>query len=489
MAQLGRILGCYQLLNELGRGGMGAVYKANDYSRDRIVAMKILPSELAYTRTFMQRFEREIETLQRLRHPNIVQMYDVGEVDELRFYCMEYVDGGSVERRLEVEGRFPLADAVDIAYQVTEALEYAHAQGVVHRDIKPANILLIREGTAKLTDFGVAKVVEATQVTVTSGIVGTIEYLAPEQATGGAITPATDIYSLGATLYEMVTGRSPFQADTPTQILHKQLHSLPEQPKYLRPEMPDRLNDAILKMLEKQPERRISSAQALKRELERIKVQLALHGRPLSAEVLRRQRSWQDWIPLGMGLGLLLLVGLFLYHSLRPRTAEELFADAQRAFATQEYDVTLARVEELQTRFPQSPLLGELDTLQEQAHERLAVVEGVRDLRRDVTRRELSARGELRRARSNFGDGDLDLALGRCGLILQYYGEFPEYVDGARKLMQEIEREKQGPAPARETPAVSSQASPASSQTPNVSPQTPGASPPGTTAEGATHDP
>jgi hypothetical protein len=496
MAQLGRILGDYQLLNELGRGGMGAVYKANDYRRDRIVAMKILPGELAYTRTFMQRFEREIETLQRLRHPNIVQMYDVGEVEELRFYCMEYVDGGSVEKRLEVQGRFPLADAVDVTYQMAEALEYAHEQGVVHRDIKPANILLTRDGTAKLTDFGVAKVIEATQATVTSGIVGTIEYLAPEQATGGAITAATDVYSLGVTLYEMVTGQAPFRADTPTQTLHKQLHSLPEQPKYLRPELPDRLNDLILKMLEKQPERRISSARALKRELERIKVELALGARPLTIESHPWQRSWQGVVPLAMGVGLLLVVGLLLYHLVRPSTAEELFAQAQQAFATHKYNVTLDRIEELRTRFPGSPLLADLADVEEQAHERLPLVEVFKDRRRRVTRRELSAQGELRRARSNFGDGELDLALARCQLILQYYGDFPDYVAGARKLMQEIEREKSGSAPAPATPDASSQTSQVSPPPADVAPQTPDASPqppdtarPGTSAEGATHDP
>ena len=166
MVQLGRILGDYQILNELGRGGMGAVYKANDYRRNRIVAMKVLPAELAYTRTFMQRFEQEIETLQRLNHPNIVQMYDVGEAEDIRFYCMEYIDGGSVEHRLETGDRLPLVEALDITYQVAEALEYAHSQGVIHRDIKPGNILITRDGTAKLTDFGVAKVIEATMVTV-----------------------------------------------------------------------------------------------------------------------------------------------------------------------------------------------------------------------------------------------------------------------------------------------------------------------------------
>jgi predicted Ser/Thr protein kinase len=458
MAQLGRILGDYQLLNELGRGGMGAVYKANDYRRDRIVAMKILPGELAYTRTFMQRFEREIETLRRLRHPNIVQMYDVGEVEELRFYCMEYVDGGSVEKRLEVEGRLPLADAVDVAYQMAEALEYAHAQGIVHRDIKPANILLARDRTAKLTDFGVAKVMEATQATVTSGIVGTIEYLAPEQATGGAITPATDIYSLGVTLYEMVTGRPPFQAETPSQILNKQLHSLPEQPKYLRPEIPDRLNNLILKMLEKQPERRISSAQALKRELERVKVELALVARPLSVEALRRERGWEQWLPLGIGLALLVVVAVFLYRSLRPSTAEELFAEAQQASANHKYNVTLERIDELRTRFPNSPLLADLEPLEEQAHERLPVVEAYKEHGREVTIKELSARGELRRATSNFAAGELELALARCHLILQFYGDLPQYVAGAQKLMQEIERGRKGSAPPAKAPDASTPA-------------------------------
>ena len=440
MAQLGRILGDYQLLNELGRGGMGAVYKANDYRRNRIVAMKVLPAELAYTRTFMQRFEREIETLQRLRHPNIVEMYDVGEVEDVRFYCMEYVDGGSVELRLETGDRLSLVQALDIAHQVAEALEYAHSQGVIHRDIKPGNILIARDGTAKLTDFGVAKVIEATMATVTSGIVGTIEYLAPEQASGGAVTPATDIYSLGATLYEMVTGRPPFEGETPSQILHRQLHSLPEQPRNLRPEVPQRLNDLIVKMLEKQPERRISSAQALKRELERIKVQLALAGRELSAEVLRQERGWRDYLPLAVGVALLGLVVMLFYHALRPATAEELLAQAQQAFAEERYETCLDRLEQLRTRFPLSPLLGQAGALEAEAREQLPAVLASRH----QERKERVARGELRLAQSSYEAGELELALQRCHLILKYYGEFQPYVRDARALAEKIEGELGG---------------------------------------------
>ncbi len=440
MVQLGRILGDYQILNELGRGGMGAVYKANDYRRNRIVAMKVLPAELAYTRTFMQRFEREIETLQRLNHPNIVQMYDVGEAEDIRFYCMEYVDGGSVEHRLETGDRLPLVEALDITYQVAEALEYAHSQGVIHRDIKPGNILITRDGTAKLTDFGVAKVIEATMVTVTSGIVGTIEYLAPEQASGGAVTPATDIYSLGVTLYEMVTGRPPFEGETPSQILHRQLHSLPEQPRNLRPEVPQRLNDLIVKMLEKQSERRISSAQALKRELERIKVQLALAGRQVSAEVLQRERGWRDYVPLAVGVALLGLVAVLFYHAFRPATAEELFAQAQRAFAEQRCETCLDHLEELRDRFPLSPLLGEADVLEGKAREQLPAVLASRRQKR----RERTARGELRLAQGSYEAGNLELALERCHIILKYYDEFQPYAQQARALAEKIEGELGG---------------------------------------------
>jgi len=400
MAQLGRIIGDYQLLNELGRGGMGTVYKVNDY-------------ELAYTSVFMQRFEREIETLQRLRHPNIVQMYDVGESEDSRYYCMEYVDGGSLEDLLDSEGKLPLTQAVDIAYQVAEALEYAHQQHVIHRDIKPANILLSGDGTVKVTDFGVAKVVEATQVTVTSGIVGTIEYLAPEVASGGNVSAATDIYSLGATLYEMVTGVRPFSGDTPSEILRKQLHSLPEQPKYLRPGIPDRLNDLIIEMLEKQPERRIPTAQALKRELERIKVQLGLAGRTPSIEVHPWARRWQDYIPLAIGLVLLVGVGLIVYRSFR--SAGESQPEPEHRWSTQ---------------------------------------------------REVEARNELRRAKLNFRAGKYELALDRCRIVLTYYSDLPKYAGEAVSLEAEIEeilRKRQvaaegAPAPAqnpgdRDTPA------------------------------------
>jgi serine/threonine-protein kinase len=300
----------YEVVEQIARGGMATIYKARDVLHDQVVALKVLPPELGFSDEFLSRFQREVETLKHLRHPNIVQLYDVGRTENLRYFCMEYVPGGSVEQLVNRRGKLETNQAIDIAMQVTEALRYAHQRGVIHRDIKPANLLLEESGRTKVTDFGIAKVADATQMTLTGGIVGTVEYLAPEQVEGRRVGPRTDVYSLGVSLYQMVTGRLPFIGSTPTEILQKHRFNLPESPRELNPEVPQRLSELIEQMLQKEPDRRPESMQVVKRELERIKVQMALapeaDKQPLRVE---KRRLW----PLVLAAVLLVGAGVLGY--------------------------------------------------------------------------------------------------------------------------------------------------------------------------------
>ncbi len=283
----------YEILEQIARGGMATIYKGRDVLHDQVVALKVLPPELGFSDEFLSRFQREVATLKELHHANIVQLYDVGRTETLRYFCMEYVPGGSVEQLVNRSGKLEVGQAIDVAMQVTDALKYAHQRGIIHRDIKPANLLLDESGQTKVTDFGIAKVVDATQMTLTGGIVGTVEYLAPEQVEGRRVSPRTDVYSLGVSLYQMVTGRLPFSGSSPTEILQKHRFNLPESPRELNPEVPQRLSELIEQMLQKEPDRRPESMQAVKRELERIKVQLALAGAPSEeATLTEKRRAW-----------------------------------------------------------------------------------------------------------------------------------------------------------------------------------------------------
>ncbi len=272
----------YELYEELGRGGMGTVFRARDLDNGRLVALKVLPPELALNASLLQRFRREVQTMKTLEHPHIVRIFDVGESNHTYYFAMEYMGGGSLEKLLQKQSRLPVLQALDIVIQVAEALDYSHQKNLIHRDIKPANVLMNEEGVIKLSDFGIAKVIEATRMTVTGGIMGTVDYMAPEQAEGRAITAKTDIYALGAMLYQMLTSQVPFIGETPTQVIQKHRFSLPEPPRNLNPEVPESLSMLVETMLQKDPSRRIPTAAALMHVLEKIKDQAA-SGAPAPA--------------------------------------------------------------------------------------------------------------------------------------------------------------------------------------------------------------
>jgi len=270
MANLtGKTLGKYQIIERLGRGGMAEVYKAYHPQLERYAAVKVLHSYLAEGQDFLARFQREAKAIAALRHPNIVQIYDIDIEDEHYYMVMEFIDGGTLKDRLiQAGGPLSIAEMAHIFRETASALDYAHRQGVLHRDIKPANVLLDKSGRVVLTDFGIARIVSETQFTVTGTLVGTPAYMSPEQGMGMPISTSSDIYSLGIILYEMVTGKVPFDADTPLAVIHKHINEPLPSPRELRDDIPRALERVIVKALSKGPQDRYQSAAEMRESAE-----------------------------------------------------------------------------------------------------------------------------------------------------------------------------------------------------------------------------
>ncbi|MFQ5923924.1 MAG: serine/threonine protein kinase, partial [Anaerolineales bacterium] len=220
----GKQLGRYQIVSPLGEGGMAAVYKAYQPGMDRYVALKILPQQYARDAEFTGRFEQEAKVIAKLQHPHILPVHDYGEAEDYTYIVMPLVETGTLADLLQGEKPMPLQRIRIIITQLGDALDYAHSQGLIHRDVKPSNVLTDKRGNCLLTDFGIAKMVEGTKhFTQTGGIVGTPHYMSPEQGGGDPLTRQSDIYSLGVLLYEMVTGRVPFDAETPMAVVIKHM--------------------------------------------------------------------------------------------------------------------------------------------------------------------------------------------------------------------------------------------------------------------------
>jgi serine/threonine-protein kinase len=268
---IGDRLGKWVIFKELGRGGMGHVYLAQEEIGGRQAALKILAAELAQDVGFLQRFQREIETLSKLDHPNIVRFYEAGFENNLYFYAMEYVDGQSLDEAMQVAGRLPWQEVLDAAIQVCLALRHVHDHGIIHRDLKPPNLLRTHAGVVKLTDFGIAKVFASTHLTATGGVVGTAEFLSPEQAAGKPVTKRSDLYSLGAVLYTLLTGRPPFEGNTFVELLHKHRYGQFDPPQKIVMEIPHDLDEIICRLLEKDPAKRPPDCMVLGKQLESLK--------------------------------------------------------------------------------------------------------------------------------------------------------------------------------------------------------------------------
>jgi serine/threonine protein kinase len=277
---IGERLGKWVIYKELGRGGMGRVYLAQEEIGGRQAAIKVLAAELAQESGFLQRFQREIATLGQLDHPHIVRFFESGLENGFYFYAMEYVDGPSLEDVLEEKDHLAWREVLDIALQVCPALKHAHDHGVIHRDLKPANILQNSAGFIKLTDFGIAKVFAQGHLTATGGIVGTAEYLSPEQAAGKPVSKRSDLYSLGAVLYTLLIGRPPFVGDSFLDLLHKHRYAQFDKPKQIRPDVPYELDELVCQLLAKDPADRPPDCLVLSRQLEAIRCKLERKSHP-----------------------------------------------------------------------------------------------------------------------------------------------------------------------------------------------------------------
>jgi eukaryotic-like serine/threonine-protein kinase len=253
----------YRLGERLAAGGMGSVYRAVDETLGRQVAVKALRRELADDPTFLERFRREARAAAALSHPGVAAIYDYGEVDGQPFIVMELVEGENLAERLAAGGPLPWQEAFAIGEQVAAALAAAHAHGLVHRDVKPANIMLGRDGRAKVTDFGIAQAAQAATLTRSGMVLGSANYVAPEQAKGGHVGPAADLYSLGCVLFEAVTGETPYHGGNAVAIATQHVSAPVPDPRELRPDLPAQAATLIVRALRKQPDARFPSAAAM----------------------------------------------------------------------------------------------------------------------------------------------------------------------------------------------------------------------------------
>ncbi len=274
----GKSFGKYHIIEQLGQGGMASVYKAYDTHLERYVAVKVILPTHQHSETFLKRFDREAKALAQLTHPNIIPIIDSGDQEGIPYLVMPFLPGGTIKH--EVGKPFSWQEAVRILLPITRALAYAHNQGIIHRDVKPSNILLTHSGEPMLTDFGIARLLdseETASLTSTGMTVGTPEYMAPEQWLG-QVSAQVDIYALGVVLYEMVTGRKPYSADTPAAVLLKAMNEPLPRPRSFVPGLPEKVEEVLYKALAKKPEERYSDMGAFANALEKLNHQESVAG-------------------------------------------------------------------------------------------------------------------------------------------------------------------------------------------------------------------
>lgn len=319
----------YVINQKIGTGGMADVYEATDSVLDRPVAVKVLHPQFALEENFVARFRQEAQAVANLSHPNIVSVYDWGSEDNTYFIVMEHLDGRDLKQVIEERGPLSPNVVIDISRQVASALAYAHKNEIIHRDIKPHNIFITTEGEVKVTDFGIART-ESSSITQTGAILGTAYYISPEQAKGRVATIQSDIYSLGIVMYEMLTGRVPFQGESPVAVATKHVHESPLSLRSIDPDIPEALESVVLKAISKHPDDRFRSANELKQALslaaEGLPVReassyeertLLLTPPPAARRRPRREGEKKNWLPyLGLVFVLLALaVGCWIYNA------------------------------------------------------------------------------------------------------------------------------------------------------------------------------
>lgn len=265
-----KVLNRYKIVEKIGGGGMSVVWKAYDLVLDRNVALKVLRPEMSEDEEFIRRFRREAQSVASLSHPNIVNIYDVGEDSGLYFIVMELIEGETLRDKMKREGPIDPREALEIASEICDALSCAHARRIIHRDVKPQNILLTETGHVKVADFGIARALGAISTTSRDLVVGSAPYVSPEQAKNGVVSTRSDIYSLGVVLFEMLAGRQPFEGETPVAVALQHIHSEAPALKSVRPTIPESVSDLVAKALRKNPEERFASVDEMRREMELI---------------------------------------------------------------------------------------------------------------------------------------------------------------------------------------------------------------------------
>jgi tetratricopeptide (TPR) repeat protein len=338
----------YQIVKLLGEGGMGAVYRAHDQELDRVVALKVIRPDLARNAQVLQRFKQELILARQITHRNIIRIFDLGQAEGTRFITMEFIEGEDLSGILAHRGKLPAPEAAGIIAQVARGLEAAHSEGVVHRDLKPQNIMMDAQGKASVMDFGIARSMDASNMTRTGALMGTPTYMSPEQAQGQKVDARSDIYALGIIFYELLTGKPPFEADNPMATLVRRLHEKPKPPTDVEPAIPKVLNDLVLKMLGTKPEERYQSAQELLADLDGYEARRT--GRTVAVRAPGARAN--DGVPLkyvAAGLAVMLaLAGWSFFHRgagpATPASAKPLrllVADFQNATKDSVFDGTL----------------------------------------------------------------------------------------------------------------------------------------------------
>lgn len=268
--------GRYEITELIGVGGMAEVYKGVDVIDNKPVAIKILKKEYAENEEFLRRFRNESKAIAVLSHPNIVRIYDVGFSERIQYIVMEYIDGITLKEYIEEEKILTWKDTIHFVIQILRALQHAHDKGIVHRDIKPQNIMMFSDGTIKVMDFGIAKFAREEGKTATDQAIGSVHYISPEQASGDITDEKSDIYSVGVMMYEMLTGRKPFDSDNPVAIAVMHMHDIPERPRAVNPDIPDGLEEIVLRAMEKSPEDRYQNTDEMLADIAKFKINPAM---------------------------------------------------------------------------------------------------------------------------------------------------------------------------------------------------------------------
>jgi len=326
---IGRTVGNYRIVEKLGEGAMGTVYRAVDQMVDRTVAIKVLKPEIAQNAETLQRFHREAVALARLNHPCIAQLYAFFQEGGEYFMVMEFVPGETLDARIGRQGRLPWLDALKVLAPVLEGVGHAHSLGILHRDLKPANIMLAADGRVKVMDFGIACVANTTRLTREARLVGTLEYLAPERALGKPPDARSDIYSLGMVLYEMLTGRLPFAGDTDFELIRAQLNQKPPRPRQIGIALPPPVEDLLMTALEKDPARRFPDAGTFLAESSKAALAADTGGSAVNG--LPASRRWLLMAGAAVAMLVILLSGLAIWKTAAARMHHEVPAPSVAA--------------------------------------------------------------------------------------------------------------------------------------------------------------